>query len=475
MKRFFAIMMSIVMLIALCVPAFAAEEKGSITISNAVPGETYAIYKMADLESYDTSKNAYSYKPADGWTDFFTAHSGIFELDNGYIWLKTDATVDAAKLAKEALAYAAEKNIQPVQTITAEKDKQVKFDNLALGYYLIDSSLGALCGLTTTKPDAEIEEKNGTPGVDKKVQEDSDSSWGKQNDADLFQTINFRTTITAQAGAQNYVLHDKMTGMTLDAGSIKVYRGSVADDNLVGVANYTVNTNPDDGCTFEIVFKQEFCDTLAANDQIIVTYSAALKEDAIVGGNGNPNETWLEYGDENNVNTTPKVTTTTFTYEFDVVKTEVNNKLLDGAEFKLYDAETGGSEIKLVKQDNGTYRAAKAGETPVAAIEVKDGKVTITGLDGHTTYWLEETKAPAGYNRLAARQKVEIVNANLTATFEVSGAYKEGGVQVVNKTGAELPSTGGFGTVLFTLIGGALVVGCGILLVTKKRMNKIAE
>lgn len=469
MKRIFAVIMAAVLLIALCVPAMAADETGTITIANAVKGETYTIYKMADLESYDSAAKAYSYKPTTGWEAFFTAHSDVFTMDNGYIWL-TGTSVDAAKLAKEALAYAAANRIAGTAK-TADGDS-VEFGNLPLGYYLIDSSLGALCGLTTTQPNATVNEKNGTPTVKKEVEEDSDGKWYDHNDADRYQPVHFRTTITAQAGAQNYVLHDKMTGLDLDASSIVVtYQDKTVDKN-----QYTVKTSElTDGCTFEIAFTQAFCDSLQPNDRIVVTYTAALNDDAVVGGNGNPNETWLNYGDQSEVNSTPKSTTVTYTYAFDLIKTDANNQLLDGAAFKLYDAETGGNEIKLVKLADGTYRLAKTGETPAESIVAVNGKVTISGLDGGTTYYLEETKAPEGYNKLATRQAVALKDANLSATFDPDGNYVPGtGVQIVNKTGAELPSTGGFGTTMFTLVGGALVIGCGILLFAKKRMDKIA-
>jgi LPXTG-motif cell wall-anchored protein len=91
------------------------------------------------------------------------------------------------------------------------------------------------------------------------------------------------------------------------------------------------------------------------------------------------------------------------------------------------------------------------------------------------TYYLEETVAPAGYNKLTARQKFIISDANLDATFNGDIFSTGSGVHVVNKTGSMLPETGGLGTLLFTLLGGSTVLGTGVVLVTKKRMSKIED
>lgn len=230
---------------------------------------------------------------------------------------------------------------------------------------------------------------------------------------------------------------------------------------------YTLIANPKDGCTFEIGFKEN---VLKPNDVVIVTYSATLNDKAVIHPEPNTNETKLVYG-EGSETTWDK--TETFTYQFDLVKTKTDKTVLDGAEFKLYDAKTEGNEIALIDESNGVYRVATAAEKAAegfVSATIKAGKVTIKGLDSGT-YYLEETKAPAGYNVLAERVEVKIDHANLTATVE-GDTYVSGGVQVINQTGAELPSTGGIGTTIFYVVGGLLVVAAGVLLVTRKRMSK---
>lgn len=466
-KRIASVLLALVMALSLITTAFAAGETGSITIDNAVVGQTYTIYQILDLESYDAKAGAYAYKATTAWNDFINSDAIKGQYVNvdaqGYVtWVKK---ADVAAFAKLAQKYAADHNIANQGTKTADSTT-VEFINLDLGYYLVDSTLGTICSLDTTNPSVIIKEKNSQPTVDKQVQENSNGTWGDTNDANIGDTVNFKTTINVVDGQpKNYVLHDKMSdGLTFDAGSVEV---KIGDRTLTPGSDYTLIANPKDGCTFEIEFKEN---VLKPNDVVIVTYSATLNEKAVIYPAPNTNETKLVYG-EGSETTWDK--TETFTYQFDLVKTKTDNTVLNGAEFKLYDAKTEGNEIALIDEGNGVYRVATAAEKAAegfVSATIKAGKVTIKGLDSGT-YYLEETKAPAGYNVLAERVEVKIDHANLTATVE-GDTYVSGGVQVINQTGAELPSTGGIGTTIFYVVGGLLVVAAGVLLVTRKRMSK---
>ncbi len=465
-KRIASVLLALVMALSLITTAFAAGENGSITIDNAVVGQTYTIYQILDLESYNKDSGAYAYKATAAWRDFINGadvKSVYVNVDaQGYVtWVKK---ADVAAFAKLAQKYAADKHIANQGTKKADSTK-VEFIGLDLGYYLVDSTLGTICSLDTTNPSVTIKEKNAQPTVDKQVQENSNSQWGESNDANIGDTVNFKTVISAKKGAQGYVLHDKMSeGLTLVPGSVKVR-------DLTEGKDYTVATeNLKDGCTFEITFKQAYLDTITEDTSIVVTYSATLNEKAVIYPEPNTNETKLVYGEGSE---TTWDETKTFTYQFDLVKTKTDNTVLNGAEFKLYDAKTEGNEIALIDEGNGVYRVATAAEKAAegfVSATIKAGKVTIKGLDSGT-YYLEETKAPAGYNVLAERVEVKIDHANLTATVE-GDTYVSGGVQVINQTGAELPSTGGIGTTIFYVVGGLLVVAAGVLLVTRKRMSK---
>lgn len=466
-KRIASVLLALVMALSLITTAFAAGETGSITIDNAVVGKTYTIYRIFDLNSHNNDYTAINYKVSTKWAAFFQdgakGHDYVTIDDQGYVTWKVGA--DKVAFAADAYAFAQAEHIADDGKKTADSST-VKFENLTLGYYLVQSDLGVLCSLDTTMPDVTIKEKNSKPTVDKQVQENSNSNWGDTNDANIGDTVNFKTTINVVDGQpKNYVLHDKMSnGLTFDAGSVEV---KIGDRTLTLGSDYTLIANPKDGCTFEIEFKEN---VLKPNDVVIVTYSATLNEKAVIYPEPNTNETKLVYGEGSE---TTWDETKTFTYQFDLVKTKTDKTVLDGAEFKLYDAKTEGNEIALIDEGNGVYRVATAAEKAAegfVSATIKAGKVTIKGLDSGT-YYLEETKAPAGYNVLAERVEVKIDHANLTATVE-GDTYVSGGVQVINQTGAELPSTGGIGTTVFYVVGGLLVVAAGVLLVTRKRMSK---
>lgn len=488
-KKIAAIMLSIMMVLGMASVVSAegttsgtsTATKGKITINSAVAGQTYKIYRILELESYNADTKSYAYKATTAWENFIKGDGikGVYVTidNNGYVTWKEGA--DPAEFAKKALAYAhnTSNNISNGSETVEEGSNTVTFDNLDLGYYLVESSVGALCGLTTTNNEVTIAEKNGTPSVEKKVQEDSTSDWGDSNTADIGQTVNFQTTITAQLGAQNYVLHDKMDAGLTFGGTVTVTKNGTTVD----AANYTLKKSTDssanitDGCTFEIAFTQEFCNTLKANDKIIVTYSATLNEKAVIAGEGNKNETWLKYGENSE---TTHDTTITKTFElpvFKYTKDGKTEKALAGATFTLSKNTDGSDPIKLVRvSKNDTtgdiYRVAKTGDADIVTkiTTTKSGKFTIKGLDADT-YYLTETKQPAGYNKLSAPIKVVIGEDGTITVNDQTSSVTE--VKVENKTGSLLPSTGGSGTTLIYILGAILVLGSSVVLITKKRMR----
>ena len=478
MKKLMAALLAVAMVCAMAIPALAASgsspaDKGSITIGNAVKDETYTIYKMFDLNSYDTTAKTYSYTVVDAWKEFFktgAAGNSYITLKDGHpTWVEN---ADPAEFAKKALIYANDNNITATAKNTATSNT-VKFDNLDLGYYLVDTSLGALCGLDTTKPDATINEKNQSPTIDKKV-ETSTNNWADSNTAKIGDTVNYKVTITVQTANNRYVLHDTMSeGLTFNKDSVKVTVGTDA----VAATNYEVVTAGIGKETLNVKFNDEYIATLAAGTNIVVTYSAVVNEKAKVDSDENKNEAHLVYGNNHETESTHSETKT-YLCQFDLVKyCGTSGKLLGGAQFKLYDANN--TEIKLVKNEDGTYRVATAEEKPVDYILTVEGQtVRISGLD-KKVYYLEETVPPAGYNRLTERVTVDLSNGSKKANsakitdgkIVVADAEHVGGVAVMNNAGTTLPSTGGIGTTLFYVIGGGLMVAAAILLITKKRME----
>ena len=435
-----------------------AAEVGSITINKAVVGETYSIYRVLDLETYDAVANHYIYRANENFKTFINSTEGQKYLEarneNGatyYVWIEGANKVD---FSKAALAWAKKNNVTTTVAPKKATSTIVKFDNLPLGYYLVDTTTGSLLNLTTTNPDAVINEKNTVePKVDKDVKEDSTGLYGKTNDATIGDTIDFKATITTGAGYTKYVLRDTMSaGLTFNADSVNVKVG----DTPVNASNYTVTPNKD-GYTFVVEFKDSYIVTLPKNTKIEVYYTATLNKDAVVEGNGNPNELDLAYGENK---TTDKVKTTTYTYKFNIIKKdgETNTKL-EGATFKLFDKNNNIIYVELI--ENNVYRVT----TEKNAVLINAGEATIEGLDADT-YYLEEVTAPTGYNKLTSKVEVIISKVGSNNTFSRFTA------EVLNYTGSELPETGGMGTTLFLTLGSILVIGFGLLLVTKLRVYK---
>ena len=467
-------------------------KKGTITITGAKKGETYKLYKILSLESYSYTENDkdngnYAYTlTSNGW-DSFIKGAGVlneyFEFDktNTYLTWKGDKSPARVKeFAQLALKYARNEanQLQPVQQVQTANSETVTYSGLDLGYYLVDSSMGTLCALTTTNPTVEINEKNTAPTVEKKVGSSAKNVNSDKNTASIGDTVYFKTTITAQQGAQNYVLHDKMTeGLTFDKNSVIVslHNKAINTDITLGTDTYNVETtnleDTDPKCTFHINFTQPLCDSLGADDTITVTYSAVLNGKAEIGNvDKNTNETWLKYGDSQSTQHKP---TTTKTFEMKVFKfykdknDSNTEKGLAGAVFTLSKNQDGTNPIKLTKtnENSNIYKVNNNGT--ITDITTPDnGRFTIQGL-GAGTYYLTEIQQPAGYNKLSGPVTV-VIDENGKVRVGESEANP---VKVENKTGTVLPSTGGAGTTMIYLVGAVLVLGSGVVLATKRRVK----
>lgn len=473
-KKIACVIMTLVMLFALTCSAMADQEgagSGSITITNAVSGQTYNAYQLLYLESYDASTGAYSYKANSEWEDWLKTNATAYLSfdEDGYVtWVESASVENFAKLVCEQLESRDED-----ASVTASGTTAV-INNLKLGYYIVDTSLGSLCILTTTKPTADVREKNTQPTVEKKVLEDSDNNWYSSNDAEIGQKVNFKTVITVGKGAQSYILHDTMSAGLSFNNDIAV----TVDDTAVPASDYTVSTSTTDSCTFEIAFDNGYISTLTEGTEIVVTYSATVNTNAVIAGDGNTNTTKVEYGDENY---TTEGITTTYLWNMNIFKytgeSAESGDALKGAKFIIVNADKNKvavisdgtiqswADISITETDG---KVTAVSRIPEGAIVVSgdNGKIQVNGLDSDN-YYLYEVEAPAGYNKINTLIPVTIAGAG-SGTYDKDTANT---TNIQNNTGAELPSTGGTGTTMFYVIGSILVIGAVVLMVTKKRMG----
>lgn len=455
-----------------------AEGTGKITINSANAGETYNVYKILTLKSYDKDKKLYSYvKNGDKWDKFIDS-----AVTDGYLTINKDDYVefDATKsdkdyreFAQKALAYAKKNNVTATQTVTPVAGATTAtINNLDLGYYLVGSTVGALCSLDTTNPEVAVRDKNEAPTVEKKIAIDGNfDNLTSSNSAHIGEVVGFQSTISVKPGAKNYTLHDTMNEHLDFKGHL--YQAHTNLGNLVLNRYIVVQNDPTDGCTFEVSFTDAFYNDFRSQiddgslTKIFIQYLTTVKDDAVVKEEMK-NTTHLTYGDNNT--TTEDSETITKTFGIPVFKYTKNNQALAGAEFMLSTDPKCTDESKTLKftlnNDTNKYRfAADGGNATLTSLD--NGRIDIVGLKAGT-YYLKETKAPDGYNLLKTIQTIEIGE---NGSIKLNGTAITDDVIVKNNSGIELPSTGGMGTTLIYLAGIVLVVLSGYVLISKRRAS----
>lgn len=454
-----------------------AEGTGKITINPANAGETYNVYKILTLKSYDKDKELYSYvKNGDKWDGFIDSAQAEGYLtinDDGYVEFvdakKTEK--DYREFAQKALAYAKNNNVPATQTVTPGAGATTAtIDKLDLGYYLVGSTVGALCSLDTTNPEGTVRDKNEAPTVEKKIAKDGDTNnLVPNNSANIGEQVVYQTTINVKPGAKNYVLHDTMDSHLDFDGILQAH---LSDGTNLTNGDYVVQKGPTDKCTFDISFTDVFYNKYRSKiddgtiTKIIFQYSATVKDDAVIN-EPMKNTTHLTYGDQNTV--TNESETITKTFGIPVFKYTKNDQALAGAKFMLSTDPKCTDESKTLKftlnNHTNKYRfAADGGNATLTSLD--NGHIDIEGLKAGT-YYLKETKAPDGYNLLKTIQKIEIGE---DGSIKLNDAVTDV-VKVKNNAGIELPSTGGMGTTLIYLAGIVLVVLSGYVLISKRRAS----
>ena len=474
-RKLTSLLLALVMVFALAVTVAAdgttEPAKGSITVDNPIEGQNYTAYKIFDVV-YDGAKKNYSYtiEHASPWFDTVNGYTAGLTLtpvadttSDTYVVTTTGdfspaAFADALKKALDnnPTAFAGKeltKSGTPVKaTVTVDE----------LGYYFVTSTNGALCNLTTTNPHITIHDKNDMP-FKKEVD---------KTNVDVGQTVTFKITgkVPDYTGfnTYTYLITDTMTDGLTFKDDVKVMVGSEDKTNDCTIT-YDA-TNAPQTFTVSIPVLEKKYDFGA---EIVVTYTATVNKKAIAAIS--TNKAKLTYSNDPTTGETKDSQTEeqkVYTSKIVIDKFETGKQetvKLPGAEFVLYKKVPGasGEVTKYYKQDD-TTKAVTWVNTIAEATTVTtgdDGAAFFEGLaDG--TYYLVETKAPAGYNQLTEAKDVT-VTGSITDTTKLSVT-----AEVANNTGTVLPSTGGMGTTIFYVLGFVLVVGAGVLLVTKKRMSQ---
>lgn len=472
-RKLASLLLALVMVFALAVTAAAdgtttAETaKGSITVDNPIEGHNYTAYKIFDVV-YDAAKENYSYTIDGGseWYDTVNAYAAVptngltLTQVNGtttYVVTTTDA------FSAPAFADALKEDVAGKTGSTLTRyGSSVSVSNLPLGYYFVTSTTGALCNLTTTNPNANIHDKNDMP-FKKEVD---------KTNVDVGQTVTFKITgkVPDYTGftKYTYLITDTMTNGLTFKDDVKVMVGSEDKTNDCTIT-YDATNAPQTFTVSIPVWDNKY--EIGAN--IEVTYTATVNKDAIAIISSNKAK--LTYSNDP---TTDEVTDSqteeqkVYTSKIVIDKFETGKQetvKLPGAEFVLYKKVPGASgEVTQYYKQDDTTKAVTWVNTIAEATTVKTGEHGEAFFEGLAdgTYYLVETKAPAGYNQLTGPQEVKVAGST-TDTTKLSVT-----AEVANNTGTILPSTGGMGTTIFYVLGFVLVVGAGVLLVTKKRMSQ---
>ncbi|WP_051688458.1 SpaA isopeptide-forming pilin-related protein [Butyrivibrio sp. AE2032] len=454
----------------------SAPTTGTITITppgglKATDSNTYKIYKVFDaVGDGEGTSGGMTYKLVPGKTG---APTGFTVDAFGYVTYSGDG--DGTQLTAadiEAIkAYVA--GDQPVATVTTTGTTAGVSAALPNGYYYITTLTGTAVTITSANPNAEVQDKNTAPTVDKKITDVEDvagtkdiSSDGKKALAQVGKEVTYTATIKVGEGSQNLVFHD-----TMDAGLTFVRRDSEGNDkvSVTGVAanQYTIKDTPDDGDTITI----EFADGIAKDTTITITYKAVVNANAVTELK---NDAYLSYGQSY---TTTHSVAEVYNAKISVIKkngmnteNDSDDEALAGAGFVLKRSENGSTKYyQLTTAADGKLSVAWVDDIANATEYKSDATGNVPAFVGlsNGTYKLEEKTVPSGFNKAA---DVEVIisggdySEDSIAALDVSRTIK-------NNKGSLLPTTGGIGTTIFYIVGAILVIAAVAYFILRRKSD----
>ena len=498
MKKLMTLLAVLTLALAMAVPAFAettTPTKYTITINNGTGN--YAAYQIFKGDLHE--KTLSNIEWGDNVTDEGRTKFGNAADKAKTITTEADAKAFAVEVAKYLTDPAAGTGTDSI-TVSGPGYYLIKNTSVGEGEVFTDYILQVV-------KDVEVNPKSGKPTLDKQIKHNDNGKWGVVGDNQIGDTVEFRTLTTVPIVSgytqYTYVIHDEMSaGLTSNVRSNEDVTIKVNDETVLDKNYYTVTVDGTNANKFTVtvdVLNAIKDGKMVEGNTLYTYYTGILNEKAKVYNDGKQdNKAYLEYSnnphDHATTNSTPVKVVYDWTFKMGVKKVDgADGTPLTDAKFVLSkekncdlgaigdDGQPHNTEnlISLIKNSDGSYTVAPAGYNGSVVNVITAGDITINGLDDATVYYLYETKAPAGYNRLTAAVRFEI-----TATYSDAGdnctsvtatvnndVQSSVSVNVRNNKGSTLPSTGGIGTTLFYVIGGGLMAVAAVLLVTKKRMN----
>ncbi len=493
MQHVVSLCLTLALALCLALPALAAEPRlgagdtGTITLSGMEEGAEATAYKVIDVR-YDYTADSpeepayYWAAEAAAWveTNFSTYIGTNGEVTKAY----SEADADAMKALADQMAAAIRAGGITLGGTPASNNS---LTGLAMGSYLILVEGGAkvyspaLVNVVPvwsddawTLPEQELEVTVKASSLT--LEKTADKAQAAVGDTVTYTLVAAVPQYPANATNKGYILSDKLPdGLTLGTVTVQGVAADGSETTLTDGTHYTKATEGatrPDAANTPVSFKLEFIyNQISSYSSIKVTYTATVNKDAVVT-DGNINNAYLDYNNDPYGDATWQTvadTKTVYTYGIQVKKTDGANQPLSGAEFTLSTDTDGENTIDFVGA-NGVYHKAEAGETGAATVAVDaNGALTLSGLNVGT-YYLTETKAPGGYNKLSAPIEITITDAkNAAGDAAPDGIVDDKGATtgyvqatVVNTQGFVLPTTGGMGTALFT-IAGVVLMGASVL------------